>query len=288
MDLGEWGEPLEAYEAEPDAAAGLRVAGIVLLVLGGAGVFALTARGGDLFDDGLFLLPAMALVPGAWFLAAATAARGWALRVGPGWVVQRLGVLGRVRGFRMEDVARVRTLAPAHARGTRIVSVVVHTAEGERHRIPFTESAETAGVRRAVAEQLLASRADLDPAALALLAEQVPRVPEHRAAAARGSVEDAVRLDDRGRLRWPAGTVRLAIAGCAFTAVGLACLVAAFLGLGAFDAPESPAVYALAVGPLAVGAVNLWVLGRRRARQRAAWQEAGPGSASGSPRHGRA
>lgn len=286
MDLEEWGEPTASFEADPGAAAGLRAAGIVLLVLGALGVLGLTARGRGLFDDGLFLLPAVAVVLGGGFVGVATAARRWVLRVGPGWVVQRLGVLGRVRGFRVEDVARVRTLAPAYARGERIVSVVVHTADGQRHRLPFTGSDETADVRRAVAEQLLASEADLDPAALAILAEQVDRVPDHRAGVPRGSVEDAARLDDRGRLRRPAGWAQLAVAGYGFTAVGLACLVAAVLGLGAFDDPQTPGVYALVVGPLAAGGLNLWILRRLRARQVAAWHGESSGPQS-PPRHGR-
>jgi hypothetical protein len=284
MDLGEWGEPVASYEADPDTAKGLRATAVGLLVLGAAGVFALTARGRGLFDDGLFLVPAILLVVGATFLVVVTSARRTAMAVGDGWFVQRTGLHGPPRGFRRDDVVRLRTTAPSVVQGRRVVALVVETAAGQRHRVSFLEVPETSAVRAELSRQLLATGADRDPAAEALLRSQAGPDVDPLVVGGGGTPDGApdpdlaARLDEDGQLRWPPGTGLMVFRIVILMAVGLMSLALALARSGIYRDGIGASGVALVAVPLGLGGFLLWRLVSVRRADLARWRRSRPSS----------
>ena len=172
MEVPHWGEAVESYEVDTAGARGVRTLGLVGLAAGGGGAAWLTSRTEvGLFEDGLFLVPALLVTIGLLWVWIGSASRV-SMWVGEGWYAQRTGLVGDVRGFHLEEVARVRTGADLRSGGRRFVTLVIETLGGQRHRVPFTDVPMTRSVRRALARQLLASDATIDPKADVLLRAQ--------------------------------------------------------------------------------------------------------------------
>lgn len=226
-----------------------------------------------MFDGGLFLVPSL-----FWSLAAAwlmidLAARRQAEAVGDGWYVARSGAWGAPRGFRFAEVERARLKGGAYVRGQYIVLLEVETASGQQHTLPTMVLPHTAAVRAEVARQLLASRADLDPATRETLEVLVDAEADPLRTQTLASVATQPRLDGDGRVRWPQGTGLRLFRGVMLTAVGVIGLCLAVTRSGVFrDSVEVTHVLSFCVLPLAAGVVELWLLVRARRRELDEWR----------------